>query len=702
MLDIQDVKLEFLRHGPAHNQLLSPLTTYLALCGADGPASVNVPFEHLQLTNRLNRLRYEINGVQVEASQRQGELRELGEDIAGMLGRIPAIGAITRLSRANSNQLLNIRLVVSANELSLLPFEATMAPDQTGSSGAPLLLSSLTTITREIRRGQPLPVHWDRRPRILFAFASPDGYPAVPAQEHLEALRRAIDPWVKKKRTQEEQLEEVQCHLTVLQNASIKMIRDECLKHEYTHVHILAHGAPIPGSQDLRYGVVLASDDTAQPFTVVDGPCLAYALKGVRRDDQAVSPPSVVTLSTCDSGNAGTGITPGGSIAHELHSNDVPWVIASQFPLWIDASVKAADVLYNGLLSGRDPRVVMYEVRQRLRVDHPDTHDWASLVAYAAIPADFNAQVRQFRSRQTRRRMNVKFDRMDDLIAWKERRHQSAIIGPSPFRQDPPPSDNAILINEPESEAAAKAEINALAASIRQALRFWADDPAVQADLDEVVERLGMQAAAEKRIAIGWHRYLEDIPDPTDAPPGKSAAPAHGEASISQAYDNARKLYRKAMLRQPASHWVVTQFLSLSAVCARRKHSSSLQGQGKDWKASLDGLRHWWHLAHDVASSLSCGRDEETQTWALGTLAELELLGALFVPPLFDDPEDRDPHRMERNIAAHCRAIVELCDAGSFSVKSTARQFRRYVSVWEDLGLSSLALVALEVLEGGG
>jgi hypothetical protein len=56
---IQKVKLEFLRPGPPHNQLLSPLTPYIALCGEDGPVTVQMPFEHRQLLMRLRRLRYE-------------------------------------------------------------------------------------------------------------------------------------------------------------------------------------------------------------------------------------------------------------------------------------------------------------------------------------------------------------------------------------------------------------------------------------------------------------------------------------------------------------------------------------------------------------------------------------------------------------------------------------------------------------------
>jgi hypothetical protein len=46
MSDIRSVKLEFLRPGPAHNQLLSPLTPYVAVCGDDGSVTVNMPFEH--------------------------------------------------------------------------------------------------------------------------------------------------------------------------------------------------------------------------------------------------------------------------------------------------------------------------------------------------------------------------------------------------------------------------------------------------------------------------------------------------------------------------------------------------------------------------------------------------------------------------------------------------------------------------------
>jgi hypothetical protein len=50
---MKTVTLELLRHGPAHNQLLSPLTQYLALCGNHPAVTVSAPFEHKQMTARL-------------------------------------------------------------------------------------------------------------------------------------------------------------------------------------------------------------------------------------------------------------------------------------------------------------------------------------------------------------------------------------------------------------------------------------------------------------------------------------------------------------------------------------------------------------------------------------------------------------------------------------------------------------------------
>ena len=46
--DIETVQLELIRPGPTHGQLLSPLTSYLALCGEDSPVTLQIGFEHMR------------------------------------------------------------------------------------------------------------------------------------------------------------------------------------------------------------------------------------------------------------------------------------------------------------------------------------------------------------------------------------------------------------------------------------------------------------------------------------------------------------------------------------------------------------------------------------------------------------------------------------------------------------------------------
>src|SRR5205823_12755129 len=128
------------------------------------------------------------------------------------------------------------------------------------------------------RRGQPLPVAWNRKPRILFAFASPRGFAQVPAQTHLEALRRAIEPWVKWRGTPEERVNEVKSLLTVLPNTSLQQIRRACAETDYTHVHILAHGDRIGQDEERHYGIALCADKDGSQKDVVDGEALAIAL----------------------------------------------------------------------------------------------------------------------------------------------------------------------------------------------------------------------------------------------------------------------------------------------------------------------------------------------------------------------------------------------------------------------------------------
>jgi len=396
----------------------------------------------------------------------------------------------------------------------------------------PLFLQSSVpiTITREVRRGKPPVVNWNRKPRILFAFAQPGGLAPVPASEHLNALRRAIDPWVKWAPT-EERVEEVKKLLTIIPNATIESIHKACQNVEYTHVHILAHGGEL-GKSEQRFGLALCDSRDRKAIKLVDGETLAQVLTGIDQSGNRRQPPTLVSLATCDSGQVGSVITPGGSIAHDLNARGIPWVVASQFPLWMRASTIAVDLLYSRLLRGEDPRLVLYQLRTRLRTESANTHDWASIVAYSTPHDDFDDQLKAFRNDQTRAALEVMFDHAQQLV-----------------------------------DRDGDGEIDDLYDSIRKSLVKWCEEPA---SADEKAERLGMWAASEKRIGILIAKRRDKDSKETR-----------------KAYERSCKLYEQALQKNPTNHWVITQHLSMMAVLASREdHATLAKKYGDTWIAA--------------------------------------------------------------------------------------------------------------------
>jgi len=640
---VSNIKLELLRPGPAYNQLLSPLTSYIALCGEDGPVTIRMPFEHRQFLMRLQRLRYPEGKDPAKDDQRQSEIRDIGETIGDVLAQIPGLIAELGNNCSENGKLINLRLSLSGLELGIIPFEAAVSPDGFPGSGSPLFLQMRTpiTITREIRRGCQLAVNWNRKPRILFAFAEPDGL-YVPVKEHLQALREAIEPWIRIKDSAEERLPQIKEMLTILSNASLEKIRQACASNEYTHVHILAHGAPFKNAGDMRYGVALCSEIN-QAADVVDGERLAIAL--IARDSLNIarSRPAVVTLATCDSGNIESVITPGGSIAHELNAAGIPWVIASQFPLWMKASAIATKVIYRGLLDGGDPRWVLYELRQRLRTDSPETHDWASIVAYSTVPPDFDQQVNSFRDKQTRHKFEVKFDRIDELVG------ANRDIG-----------DEAAT----SSQATKKDELESLCAMIRNDLKKWREELDDSSSFQEKAERFGVSAASEKRIGIAC--FL-----------------AHEEDLSKQAYEASCDFYREAWEADPCNHWVLTQYLSMIAIRADSITADLATEFGK-----------LWIVARQIAEWQSRRSTGGNRAWALGTLAELTLLASIF-----GGTESADgKQQAEAEIKKYCKEMREFFGPNAFPVFSTRRQFRRYLTYWGRPEWNDLAEEALKAL----
>lgn len=657
---IRSVVLELVRPGPAHNQLLSPLTPYVALCGGDSPVTVQIPFEHRQLLLRLARLRYELlNGEETSAQkdQRLGELRDMGEILGKVLGDIPALLAELNRVRCNGGKLMHLRLSLSAFELGLLPFETTIAPAGFPGNGAPLFLQTHTPIcvTREIRRGQPLPMNWGRTPKVLFAFAAPGGM-FVPYNEHLSALHEALKPWINQKSDEGQQLAEIRKHLTVLPNASLQDIRDLCCKESFTHVHILAHGIPTRQAGDERSGLALCNDEKREQLEVVSGMDLGFALLGKANGQGTVEAPNLVSLATCDSGNQGSVVVPGGSLAHELHAAGVPLVVASQFPLWMKASSLLVRHLYACLLEGEDPRWVLYGLRQMLHTDCPDKHDWASVVAYAAFPADFSEQVESFRNGQLRRRVNSLLNRLDG---------KACQVGGIPGSAD-----------LSEELGKIERELGGIVAELDGLLAPWCDEARRNDGClrnRELAVRLGLRAACDKRAAVAWHVLTNKEDDESR------------RSRMLALYRSCRDRYALAIEYDPDSTWLITQYLCLEAIL------HLLEGDAHRPRRPLGmGRRSWWELCNSLADVELARCQGKDKAYALATLAELALLAAKYDPAAGSQGQA---------VQTYLSQLADMRESAGYASVATRGQLLRYARLWREPAWDGLVEEGLKLFD---
>jgi hypothetical protein len=381
-LSYRAVKLELVRSGEAHNQLLSPLTPYVALCGDQRQATVNVGWEHRKWLRVLTGLRY-------QAGERQADLREVQEEVTRLMSRVPGLHAAV-----GGNLPVWLRLVLTPEELSMLPFEGCFQPDGASAGGKELLVDSdrAVVMTREVRAGTPIQRDWPARVKVLFVAARPDGVPPIPFEAHLLALRRTLRKWIGPAgcgRGKPGAVETVaRDHagaplLDVLQDATVDALAKACLEGDYTHVHLLAHGA----AEGERFGVALQRPDGGPD--VVDGERLARAI----RARMSHPGPAVVTLAVCDSGAKLDVLYPAVSVAHALHVEGVPFVVGSQLPLSQRGSVRLVYKLYETFAAGWDPLWSMHAVRRELYRHRHESHDWASVVAYARFPTAMPTQL---------------------------------------------------------------------------------------------------------------------------------------------------------------------------------------------------------------------------------------------------------------------------------------------------------------------
>ncbi len=642
------VTLELLRHGPAHNQLLSPLTEYLGLCGNFGAASVRVPYEQQDFLLSLKSLRYEQGAGDEAASNRRIEIDKSGVEMAKIFESVP--GLISALgSDAHSAGLIHLNLVLSAAELSMLPFELSKVPSGcTGGEGNWLLLQNRLpiTLTRQVRSVGSRNAEWPRKPRVLFIEAAPGGM-QVPAKPHVRALAKTLEPWVGTDLDDREASgKELSSMLTILERATAEKIQEACAETAYTHVHILAHGMEDRRRPGKPYGLALHDSNDVNEAEVVSGERLASLLCSVRNCTNSegnrhcsASHPSVVTVASCDSGNVKSAIySSGASLAHDLHRAGIPLVVASQFPLSKMGSVQIPKTLYPALLWGEDPLCALARLRSRLHALSPEAHDWASLVAYTALPDDFSRQLEDVRYQQSKRAIDAALKPTDALLEKMS-------------------VDEAANKDTPSSTGLNREQLVKRLKKAQKAVERMPTAGAYE------TEGAGMVASTEKRKAQLHFSFARTI---------KNDKELWGEqmdssfSCLMKSLGHYRDAYRSNMkestaeVRRRSVHWVLGQYLSLRAVLGEPFEHAHWSSALLSAKIDLDDA------------------EGEAVVWPHGTLAELHLL--LLAYPEKDLPVSHADAAAE--VMVQIRALLDRVQADAFAVQSTRRQFLRYINWW--------------------
>lgn len=674
---MRQITFELLRHGPSNNQLLSPLTQYLALCENHGAVTVQVPFEHNQFLHRLLALSYQLDKESINF-QVKDTARVLGQ----MLGQVPGLIAELNRDPSDNNQHTNsasrrrqqgfthLRVISSAAEVALLPFELALTPDGFPGAGQSLLLQSQEPIclTREVRRVAEPYLQWPKEPRILFVAAAPSNVGTVPLEAHLGKLRTLLQPWVGYADSEEEQKRQLDKHLVVLRNASCLDVERVCAGGQFSHIHILAHGVQYRDGFDVRFG--LAMHDPQNPdgdADIVSGDRLATILRPAQAPALGgLAHPVVVTLASCDASNVGSVAGAGASLAHALHAAGIPMVFASQFPISVAGSILFVDVLYSGLLWGEDPRVLLNDLRRQLHSRFPMFHDWASITAFVSLPPDFERQLSEIQIDQTMRSIEVAMNYADRTTA-KFMKHQS-------YRTPPPQTPAQTDQQKATFLENAKTKMERARQRLEQLLARTSQDKA---------RVCGLLAATEKRCAevyfwfsrAGGQTFQDDM------------------LAWPRLLQKARQHYWEAFLHDRASSWGVVQYLSLGLLFKHWKYIHPIVAlNGNDDRNRPEDL---WTLARVLSINDLQSDVEHRVRWALGNLTELFLMAPLFGIPLSgESPKDHAQSAVQR-----ARELVDRAGSEAFETYSTRRQILRYADWYREIAaIDTLSPTVEEIL----
>lgn len=638
----QQIELQLLRHSESESQLLSPLTDYFALCGDHPAATVNIPLKHRALLTRLRAMDYEDS-----SATRLDQLDELTAVVSKVLADFPGFG--TELSQCD-DCLAHVSLATSAAELAMVPFELAMMPPGTRGSAQRMCLQPHIPVclTRRSRNVNRPTVNWRRPYRVLMISSDAGG--AVPVQQHYALLRKLMDPWVNisSEATVSLRRSSLEDWIVLKVNPTVDQLQELLKRDSFTHIHILAHGAPCD-EDGARFGVAMHSNETSDGIDIVDGRRLGGLLS---RPDQPDHTPMVVTLAVCNSGRQAGVIVPGSSLAFELHNAGVPLVVGSQFPLSMGGSVVLTKELYEGLLNGKDPRTVLWKTRCALFASAenvvrrkgqsvawlPGMHDWASMLVFAEFPDDFDGFAPELERARIVSRLTPKMAFADSVA--RELTCPDTIAGntQSDTRRD-----------RRERPRLANLKLSDLHEPKEEILRFrrWIEDHRWEdVNHQRRAASRGLLASAQKRLGLV---YLQI------AAHAKSSHSGTGEAPGGQPFEDEKESpdFIQQLLNKIQGEGVK----SLDGIEIRTESdlAAALEQTGvgllQDAKLSYDEVfrltrSEGWALVQSLSLSVAaanhlprrtyetawhlndldlCHPDKKRRTWALGAIAELIL-----------------------------------------------------------------------------
>jgi hypothetical protein len=489
----------------AGEMILSRDVPYMVQVGDWPVRQVSSPLGFLDLLGALEQL------YVADPANRSAALAHLSEAVTNFVQQA-ALGKLI--------PPLQIDLVVSASELSALPFE--LACNEVGA-----WLVAREDVDIELTRRVRLPFahrapRWHAKPRILFVSASPPGAgKPVPQEENKRALRNALFPWIEPLAGVPEAMPDETNVLMLLPNASLPAITAACekaaaAKKPFTHIHVLAHGMVVGRGVRERYGLALHNGDGS--LTTAEPADLVAALKPVTEDC------SVVTLAVCHGGAENNPIYSWSSLAHRLHAAGIPVVIGSQFPLTFPGSAIFAEQFYSAALCGEDVRAALHVSRLALKAQSLQTNcDWAALVGYVRLPEGYSEHLIDVALEADLASLRTTQSWFDHIIAQK-------LPGIEPLR---------------EVARRIEARIGHLIRRLREAEACGRKGV--------LEENLGLLGSAEKRLAEVQFKLWQIEGTQAD------------RVAEMQALQRSLAYYRRSFRQNLSHHWTGVQMLSLEA-----------------------------------------------------------------------------------------------------------------------------------------